>query len=104
MASKETVKRLSPAAASDLAFADKAAPFVVTATSRGFPFQVLSLESSSIRNSMPFLSRGSPPVKRIFSMPFAAKILARRMISSKERTSVWERKQWSFSNFSFGMQ
>ena len=44
MASKETVKRLSPAAASDLAFADKAAPFVVTATSRGFPFQVLSLE------------------------------------------------------------
>lgn len=61
MASKETVNRLSPAAAKDLALADKAAPLVVTATSSGLPFQVLSLESSSIRNSMPFLRSGSPP-------------------------------------------
>ena len=88
MASKETVNRLSPAAAKDLALADNAAPLVVTATSSGLPFQVLSLESSSIRNSMPFLRSGSPPVRRIFSTPLAAKIRPNRMISSKERTSV----------------
>ena len=60
--------------------------------------------SIATRRSMSLRNRGSPPVRRIFSVPMAWKARATRTISSNDRISACGRNAWSASKTSFGMQ
>ena len=91
-ASRLTVTRCSPAFFNDWAFFASNDPLVVSVMSSGAPAGVCSLASISISTSRFLRSRGSPPVSRIFSTPWATKIFVSRVISSKLKSEVCGRK------------
>ncbi len=82
--SRLTVTRSRPAALSARALAFSAEPLVVSV--RSVPGT--ASRSMATRRSMSFLSSGSPPVRRIFSVPRPRKMRAMRTISSKVRISA----------------
>jgi hypothetical protein len=76
--SRLTVTRCSPAALSALAFFCSREPLVVSVRSRPGIAASIAISCSILRRTS-----GSPPVSRIFSMPYSLKMRARRAISSK---------------------
>jgi len=87
-ASRLTVTRCSPASFSAWAFFASSDALVVRVMSSGLPVGVCSFASMSISTSRCLRSKGSPPVRRIFSTPWATKIFVRRVISSKLSSEV----------------
>jgi hypothetical protein len=102
--SRLTVTRDRPASLSAWAFLPSNTPLVVSAISSGSPDAVCRRASFSISCSIPCLSNGSPPVKRIFRIPSRTNNPAMRSISSKLSNSVRGRNTWFSSNISRGMQ
>ena len=98
IASRLTVTRSSPAADSAGAYLGSRTPFVVIAIST-------SLNAIIEINSWRFLrSRGSPPVRRIFSTPRDTNIPAILSISSNVMISSRFMNGKSFPKTSLGMQ
>jgi hypothetical protein len=98
-ASRLTVARRRPAAASARAFSARIEPFVVRTTSSP------SIRASSATSvSSPRRSSGSPPVSRTFRTPSATKARTARSVSSNVSTSERSRNAWSRPTTSFGMQ
>src|SRR3990172_4516999 len=98
--SRLTVMRLSPAALRARALRLRSEPLVVTVRSSS-PSIVASMAmscSTSVRTS------GSPPVMRSFLTPWATKMRARRVVSSKVRISLRARNSKPRPKTSFGMQ
>ena len=74
--------RLSPAAFKALAFLVSKEPLVVSVRSMFGIAASISISFSMLRRTS-----GSPPVRRIFSTPWATKTRASRVISSKLNNS-----------------
>ncbi|KAG0919236.1 hypothetical protein G6F32_016265 [Rhizopus arrhizus] len=86
-ASRLTVTRVSPAAFKAAALRASTLPLVVRVRSSGRPSGVRNWASWPTRFSMCLRSRGSPPVRRIFSTPSCVKMPASRLISSNDSKS-----------------
>jgi hypothetical protein len=86
-ASRLTVTRSSPAAASAFAFGASSEAFVVSVSSAPSGASLPISTSTSRRTS------GSPPVKRSFVTPRPTKTRATRSISSNESSSFRSRKR-----------
>jgi hypothetical protein len=80
-----TVTQCSPLSFNARAFCFRSAPLVVSATTL-IPGTSTSIFTSVSRS---FLTRGSPPLKRIELTPILAVIVDTLAISSKVRTSFW---------------
>ena len=80
--------RVSPASASAGAIFGRSVPLVVSAMASS----PVIARRRPMWSMMPRRTSGSPPVSRILLMPSSTATAAKRSISSKERTSSWERQ------------
>lgn len=83
--SRLTFILFSPASFRSRAYTDRSSPLVVKETSS---IPSTSLVNDLIRLTIPFRTKGSPPVNRIFFMPSPAKTRANLIISSKFRSRL----------------